>query len=156
MQMVEVNVDAVADLTGRFVEGMRERGRGAIINLASTASFQPIPGAAVYAATKAFVLAFSEAIHNELASSGVTVTAVCPGPVKTEFTAAAGIKGAEDRTPELIWMSPQQVAREAVEGAARGKRVVVPGSLNRVTTLLGQHSPRGLALPVIKRLWSRA
>ena len=155
VQMVRLNVEAVVDLSGRVVEGMARRGRGAIINLASMAAFQPLPGQATYAATKAFVLSLSEAVRTELAGSGVTVTAVCPGPVRTEFVELAGYGDAEDRTPDLFWMSAEDVAREAVSGAERNKRVVVPGSLNRAGAIVGQHSPRAIALPIVKRIWSR-
>ena len=153
VQMVQVNVEAVVDLTARFLPGMVRRGSGAIINVASMAAFQPLPGAAVYAASKSFVLSFSEAIHTEQRGSGVSVTAVCPGPVRTEFTAAAGMGGVEEATPGAIWMSSEQIARHAVEGAAADKRVVVPGTLQRATSMVGQHSPRALALPLIERLW---
>jgi uncharacterized protein len=155
LKMVRLNVEAVVDLSARVVSGMVRRGRGAIINIASTAAFQPIPGQATYAATKAFVLSHSEAIQTELGGSGVTVTAVCPGPVRTEFTQAAGFAGVEDRTPEMLWMSADDVAREAISGAERGKRVVVPGALNRAGALAGQHAPRALALPIVRRIWSR-
>jgi short-subunit dehydrogenase len=152
--MVRVNVEAVVDLTARFLPGMAERGRGAIINIASTAAFQPMPGAAAYAAGKAFVLSFSEALHTEQGGSGVGVTAVCPGPVRTEFTEVAGMTGVQDSTPDAIWMSADEVGRAAVEGAEQGKRVVVPGTINRAQAILGQHSPRALALPLIQRVWS--
>lgn len=152
--MVRLNVEAVVDLTGRFLPGMVERGRGAIINIASLAAFQPMPGAAIYAAGKAFVLSFSEAIRTELRGSGVTVTAVCPGPVKTEFTEAAGMSGVEETTPDAIWMSAEEIGRAAVDGAARDKRVVVPGPINRAQSMLGQHAPRALALPLIHRVWT--
>jgi short-subunit dehydrogenase len=152
-EMVRVNVEAVVDLTGRFLPAMAERGEGTIINIASTASFQPLPGSATYAATKAFVLSFSEAIRTEVRDKGVTVTAVCPGPVRTEFTEVSGMGSVEDRTPGQIWMSAEEVARAAIDGASRGKRVVVPGALNRAGALAGQHSPRSVALPLISRLW---
>ena len=135
---------------------MVNRGRGAVINVASTSAFQPLPGSAVYAAGKSFVLSFSEAIRTELRGSGVTVTAVCPGPVKTEFTEAAGMAGVESATPDLMWTSVEDVARSAVDGAAHDKRVVVPGTLNRVGALAGQHSPRAVALPLIQRVWGAA
>lgn len=154
--MVRLNVEAVVDLTARFLPGMCNRGRGAVINIASTSAFQPLPGAAVYAASKSFVLSFSEAIRTELRGSGVTVTAVCPGPVKTEFVEAAGMEGAEQTTPDIIWTPVEQVARAAVDGAASDKRVVVPGTLHRVGALAGQHSPRAIALPLIQRLWGAA
>ena len=149
--MVRLNVEAVVDLTGRYLPGMGERGRGAIVNIASVGAFQPLPGSATYAATKAFVLSFSEAIHTEQRGSGVTVTAVCPGPVKTEFTEVSGIGGVEDDTPDLIWMTAEEIARHAVEGAEHGKRVVVPGAIARAQSLLGQHTPRARELSVINR-----
>ena len=95
----------------------------------------------------------AEAVRTELRGSGVTVTAVCPGPVRTEFMATAEIPGVEDRTPGAVWMSAEEIARQAVEGAARDKRVVVPGVLNRAGALAGQHSPRAVALPLIGRIW---
>jgi short-subunit dehydrogenase len=153
VEMVRLNVEAVVDLTSRFVGPMVERGRGSVINIASTASFQPLPGSAVYAASKSFVLSFSEAIRTELRGSGVTVTAVCPGPVRTEFTDVAGFPGVEDRTPGAVWMSPEDVARHAVDGAVHDRRVVVPGALNRAGALAGQHSPRAFALPLLNRFW---
>ena len=151
--MVAINVEAVVDLTSRFLTGMVERGRGAVINIASTAAFQPLPGSAVYAASKSFVLSFSEAVNEELRGSGVGVTAVCPGPVRTEFTEVAGFGGVEDRTPGAAWMSAEDVARHAIDGAEHGKRVVVPGALNRATALAGHYSPRSVALPLISRIW---
>jgi uncharacterized protein len=154
--MVRLNVEAVIDLTSRYLPGMAERGRGTILNVASVAAFQPMPGTATYGATKAFVLSFSEALHTEQRGSGVTVTAVCPGPVKTEFLETAGIAGVDEDTPDLIWMSAADVGRHAVEGAEHGKRVVVPGALNRAQSLMGQHAPRALALPIVDRIWGAA
>jgi short-subunit dehydrogenase len=81
------------------------------------------------------------------------VTAVCPGPVKTEFMESAGFPGVEDRTPGVVWMAPEDIARIAVNGASNDKRVVVPGALARVGALAGQHSPRAIALPLIGRIW---
>jgi uncharacterized protein len=153
VEMVRVNVEAVVDLTSRFLGPMVERGRGSVINIASTAAFQPLPGSAVYAASKSFVLSFSEAIRTELRGRGVTVTAVCPGPVRTEFTDVAGVGGVEERTPGAVWMSAEEIARQAVDGAKHDKRVVVPGLLNRASALAGQHSPRAIALPLISRVW---
>lgn len=153
VEMVGLNVEAVVDLTSRFLGPMVEKGRGGVINIASTAAFQPLPGSAVYAASKAFVLSFSEAIRTELRGSGVTVTAVCPGPVKTEFTEVAGVGGVEERTPGAVWMTAEEIARHAVDGAERDRRVVVPGTLNRATAIAGQHSPRAVALPLISRIW---
>jgi len=153
LEMVRLNVEAVVDLTSRFIGPMVERGRGSVINIASTAAFQPLPGSAVYGASKSFVLSFSEAIRTELRGSGVTVTAVCPGPVRTEFMATAEVPGVEDRTPGIVWMSAEDIAHHAVEGAANDKRVVVPGVLNRAGALAGQHSPRAIARPLVARIW---
>jgi uncharacterized protein len=157
LRIIELNCVALTDLQGRCLPAMVERGRGAIINIASMAAFQPLAGNAVYAATKAFVLSLSEAVHVEVAGRGVTVTAVCPGPVKTEFVAEAGIAGAEDRTPGFVWTEVEEVASAAVTGAEKGKRVVVPGGLlNRAGALGGQHAPRSVLLPLARRAWRAA
>jgi short-subunit dehydrogenase len=156
VSMVRLNCEALLDLQARFTPAMVKRGRGAVINVASTAAFQPIPGTATYAATKAFVLSLTEATHAELAGSGVTATALCPGPVRTEFVEVAGVGGAEENLPGIFWTAVEDVARAAVDGADNSKRVVVPGLINRVGGLTGQHSPRMVALPFAKRLWRRA
>jgi short-subunit dehydrogenase len=154
--MVRINCEALLDLQARYSAPMAERGRGAIIDIASTAAFQPMPTNAAYAATKAFVLSLGEATHAELSGAGVTVTVVCPGPVKTAFAEVAGIEDAEGRVPGFVWTAAEDVARAAVEGADRGKRVVVPGLLNRAGAISGQHAPRVLALPLARRIWRRA
>jgi short-subunit dehydrogenase len=156
LAMLRVNCEALLDLQARYLPAMVARGRGAVINIASMAAFQPIPGTATYAATKAFVLSLSEAVHEELKGTGVTVTAVCPGPVKTEFSQVAGIEHAEDQLPDFFWMASEAIAKAAVEGAESGKRVVVPGLLNRAGALTGHHTPRVLALPIVKRIWRQA
>lgn len=156
VEMTRLNVEAVVDLTARFVPAMVARGQGTVINTASTAAFQPLPGTANYAATKAFVLSLSEAISSELGSKGITVTALCPGPVRTEFMEAANLEHTEETTPDFLWSTAEEVAAAAVRGAEQGKRVVVPGTLNRAGALMGQHSPRSIALPLAKRIWSSA
>ena len=153
LRMVRVNIEAVVDLTGRLLPAMAARGRGAVINVASTAAFQPLPGSAVYAASKAFVLSFSESLRTELRDRGVSVTALFPGPVPTEFPEVTGMGDSAGRTPDVFWTSPEEVAREGVDGAAHGKRVVVPGVLNRAGAIAGQHSPRAVAVPLIERFW---
>jgi uncharacterized protein len=155
VEMVALNCEAVVDLTGRYLPGMVDRGEGAVINIASTAAFQPLPSNATYAATKAFVLSFTEAVHAELSGTGVTLTAVCPGPVRTEFAERAGIGGAEEKTPGLLWMSAEDLAEEAIQATEKGKRAVVPGILNQAGSLVGRHSPRALALPLSRRLWKQ-
>jgi uncharacterized protein len=154
--MVRLNCEALLDLQATFLPAMVERGRGAVINVASTAAFQPIPGTATYAATKAFVLSLSEAVHEELRGTGVTLTAVCPGPVRTEFAEVAGIGEAEDQVPDFFWMSSETVARSAVDAAEKGKRAIVPGILNRAGAVTGQHVPRAFALPIARRIWRQA
>lgn len=156
LSMVRLNCEALLDLQARYSPGMADRGRGAIINVASTAAFQPIPGTGTYAASKAFVLSLSEAAHSELKGRGVTVTALCPGPVKTEFAEVAGVGGAEQQLPDMFWTPVAEVAAAAVAGADSGKRVVVPGLMNRAGAITGQHAPRMLALPLTKRLWRQA
>jgi short-subunit dehydrogenase len=154
VEMVRVNCEAVVDLSSRYLPEMVRRGRGAAINVASMAAFQPLPGSTTYAASKAFVLNYTEALHEELKGTGVTATAVCPGPVRTEFMNASGIERA-DRTPDFVWMSPEDVAEEAVKAAEAGKRAIVPGKLNYAGSLLGRHSPRKIVLPLSRRIWSR-
>jgi uncharacterized protein len=151
--MIRTDVEAVADLCSLFLPGMVERGRGAVLNVASTAAFQPIPGQAGYGASKAFVLSYSHAIRAELRGTGVTVTALCPGPVKTEFVEAAGFKEeeAEGSLPKFMWVSAQQVARAAVEGLERGRAVVVPGISNRIAAYLGYIAPREILMPIVAR-----
>ena len=151
--MVRTNCEAVVSLTGVYLAGMVGRRRGAVLNLASLISFQPVPFQSTYAATKAFVLAFTESVHGELHGSGVTVTAVCPGPVRTEFGEQGGFGGAEDRIPAFVWLTADKVAADAVKGLESGQRVVVPGALNRVAAVSGHYAPRALLLPLLRRLW---
>jgi uncharacterized protein len=153
LEMLRLNCEAIVDLTSRFMPGMVGRSRGAVINVASTAAMQPMPGNANYAATKAFVLSLSEALANESRSKGVTVTCLCPGPVRSEFAERAGLGDPESRTPDILWSTPEQVAAAAVRGAEQGKRVVVPGMLNQATAIGGRLAPRMLALPAVRRLW---
>jgi len=154
LEMVRLNCEAVVDLCARYLPEMVARGRGNVINIASTGAFQPMPKSATYGATKAFVLSHSEAIHHELRGTGVSLTAVCPGPVRTEFVEAADIRGV-DNAPGFVWMSAEDLAKEAVDAAEAGKRAVVPGMLNYAGMLLGRHSPRLLTLPFAERFWSQ-
>jgi uncharacterized protein len=143
--MIRVNCEALVALTSAWLPGMVERGRGAVIQLASVAAFQPIPVQAVYAASKAFVLSFSEAVSAELRGTGVTMTALCPGPVETEFLGAGGFK-TERPGPSFVWSSAESVAHAGIDGAHKGKRVVIPGLGNRATAMLGQHGPHAVLL----------
>jgi uncharacterized protein len=143
--MVRVNIEALVALTSAWLPGMVERGRGAVIQVASVASFQPIPVQAVYAATKAFVRSFSEAVSAELKGTGVAMTALCPGPVETEFVEAGGFKN-ESPGPSFIWSTAEEVAKAGIEGADKGKRVVIPGVANRASAFFGQHGPHSMLL----------
>ena len=153
-EQVRVNVDAVHDLTGAFVPTMIDRGEGAILNVASTAAFQPLPYQATYAATKAFVLAFSEAVHTDLTGTGVSCTALCPGPTRTEFTEVAGM-GEFEKTPDLFWQSAADVARDAIVGMLAGRRTVLPGVMNKASANAGRLAPRSVLLPVMRAVWGR-
>jgi short-subunit dehydrogenase len=151
--MVRTNCEAIVALTGHYLPQMAERGRGAVLNLASLIAFQPVPFQATYGASKAFVLSFTDAVHEEMRGTGVTVTAVCPGPVRTEFGEQGGFGGADDRIPEPLWLEADKVARDALAALARGDRVVVPGAGNQIAALWGQHLPRSVLLPLVRRLW---
>ncbi len=127
-EMMAVNVTALTVLTRSLVPGMIARKRGAILNVSSTAGFLPIAGFAVYAATKAYVTSFSEAIRAELHGTGVTVTSLCPGPVYTEFTEVAARPGAKrDRTPVFVHVSAEEVARIALAAIEHDRPLVIPG-----------------------------
>jgi uncharacterized protein len=148
--VVKVNVEAVHELTGAFLPRMVEQGVGAVLNVASTAAFQPLPGFATYAATKAFVHSFSEAVHSELSGTGVSVTSLAPGFTKTEFEQRAGAEDAAAKLPGFTWMESDDVARQAVEGMIAGKRTVVPGVLNKAVSTSGRFVPRTVLLPLFK------
>jgi short-subunit dehydrogenase len=154
--MIRVNCEALVALTTAFLPAMAERGRGAVINVASMAAFQPIPAQAVYAATKAFVLSFSESVHTEVKKTGVTVTALCPGPVATEFIEAAGFKKSKEQMgPSFAWASAEEVAKVGIEAADKGKRVAIPGAGNRVVAVATQHTPRSVLLRTVAPTWRR-
>ncbi|HEX6568153.1 MAG TPA: SDR family oxidoreductase, partial [Acidimicrobiales bacterium] len=153
LAMIRTDVEAVAHLCSLVLPGMVERGTGAVLNVASTAAFQPIPGQAGYAASKAFVLAYSQALRGELRGRGVTVTALCPGPVDTEFAETAGFDSAEAEAalPRFMWVSAEKVAEAGVDGLDRGRAVVVPGLANRVGAAGARLAPRSLLVPLIAR-----
>jgi len=153
VQMVRTNVEAVVGLTHAVAGEMVRRRRGAILNVASSAGFQPIPKQATYAATKAFVLSFSEALSSELGDSAITVTALCPGPVRSEFVAVAAMEQAAEEAPEFVWISSEQCARAGVEGLERGRRVVVPHMPIRASVAMSRYTPHSILLPLMKRFY---
>src|SRR3954449_8555127 len=149
--MVPLNVAAVHELTLAFLPEMVERRAGAILNVASLAAFQPVPGMATYAATKVSVQSSSEALHAELAGTGVSCPGLAPGPVPTEFGAVAGTANADSLVPGFVSESPEEVASAAVRGMLRGRRSVVPGAATKALATGGRHVPRSLLLPVARR-----
>ncbi|HLH96729.1 MAG TPA: SDR family oxidoreductase [Xanthobacteraceae bacterium] len=143
LAMIDLNVRALTDLSLAWVDALA-RHRGGILNVASVAAFLPGPGMAVYYASKAYVLSFSEALHQELAPRGVRVTALCPGPVPTEFQERAGVK--DLKYPRALTRSPERVAEEGYRALKEGRRVVVPGFANQLVTQLVGFFPRKLVL----------
>jgi uncharacterized protein len=154
-EQVLVLVEAVVMLTAAFLPAMVRRGSGAVLNVASTAGMQPLPYSAGYSAAKAYVLAFSEAIHQEVRGLGVTVTALAPGPVETEFWDEAGWqvggRSFEKAFPGTAKPSARDVAKAGVSGLADGRRVVVPGLPMRAGMLAARYVPHAIKLPVIER-----
>ena len=140
LKMVDLNVRSLVDLTHRFLVPMRERKQGTIINVASTAGFQAVPFMATYAATKAFVLSFSEALWEENRRHGVRVMALCPGVTETNFFAASEM----DRPPMRTMQTPEEVVDVALRGLARGKSTVVSGWSNYLIIETERLLPRSL------------
>lgn len=151
LAMIQVNLVAVTELAKRLLPAMLKRRRGRILNLASTAAFQPGPLMAVYYATKAYVLSFSEALANETAGSGVTVTALCPGPTLTEFQKQAGLERTRLFRSPLMLDAPT-VALAGYRGMMRGKRVVIPGIGNRLLVEAVRLSPRRLVTAIARQI----
>jgi short-subunit dehydrogenase len=153
LDVIEVNTRALTELTLRFIDSIK-RQRGGILNVASIAGFLPGPGMAVYHATKAYVVSFTEALHEELKGDRVRVCALCPGPVETEFNEKAGVP--HDYFPQFLTVSAERVAREGYEGFMSGHRVVVPGLPNRLITLLPRLLPHGVILAAEQMRWKLA
>ena len=151
LAQIDVNVSALTHLTKRVLPWMRANGRGHVMNMASVASFQPGPLMAVYYASKAYVLSFSEALANECRGSGVSVTAVCPGPTTTGFQRRAGVPP-NARAGGAPAMSSRAVAELAFRGALAGTPVVVTGVRNRVAAFFGRHLPRAVTARVVRRI----
>lgn len=144
---VTVNALALMELTHAALPGMVDRGAGAVLNIASLAGFQPIPGMAVYSASKAFVQTFSEAVHEELHGTGVSCTVLCPGPVPTEW---AEVADAHQFSVPIVEVSAGEVAEAAIVGMLEGKRSVVPGLVPNVVALAGRFTPRCVLLPALQ------
>jgi hypothetical protein len=150
MGMLALNVTALTRLTHLALPAMLARGDGGIMNVASTAAFQAGPNMAVYYATKAYVLSFSEALHEEVRERGVRVTALCPGPTRSEFAKRADME--ESRLFRRAAMSARDVAEAGVDGFRAGHAVVIPGASNVVGATLAKFMPRALTRRAAGRL----
>jgi hypothetical protein len=148
---IDLNIVALVKLTRMLLPAMVARHRGTIINVASTAAFQAVPFMTTYAATKAFVLSFSEGLSAELAGSGVEVLALCPGPVKTEFQAVA--QNQKARVPAFAYIDAATVAAQGLAAAARGRTVYINGAINSVTAYLVRIMPRALIRYFARRIY---
>jgi short-subunit dehydrogenase len=149
-EMMQVNMVAATHLTKLFLPQIRAR-EGSVLNVASTAAFQPGPFMSVYYASKAYLLSFSEALSEELEGTGCTVTCLCPGPVATNFQKRAYLQGTAMVNSPLI-VDVREVARQGYEGMKRGKRIVIPGWKNRVGVEMLRISPRATVTKVVRKL----
>lgn len=152
LEMMQVNMTALVHLTRLFLPGMVDRKKGKILNVSSLAAFEPGPFMAMYYATKAFVSSYSEAIADELRGTGVTVTALCPGPTRTGFQARAGTE--RNRTASEF-MEAAEVARVGYRGLLAGKAVVIPGLRNRLIALFVKLIPRSIATRLVRMIHNR-
>ncbi|HVE41728.1 MAG TPA: SDR family oxidoreductase [Planctomycetota bacterium] len=150
LAQIQLNVTTLTHLTKLLLPGMLRRGRGKILNVASTAAFQAGPLMAVYYATKAYVLSFSEALANELKGSGVSVTCLCPGGTRTGFMARAKMGNPEILSKSSVMMEAADVARRGVDGLMKGKRLVIPGMLNKILAHATRFGTRGLNASVVR------
>jgi len=153
LEMLQVNVLALTQLTKLFLRGMIERRYGRILNLASTAAFEPGPLMAVYYASKAYVLSFSEALANELHGTGVTVTALAPGPTRTGFQKRGRLE--DSRLVQGNIGDAQSVALAGYRGLMAGKTLVIPGFSNKLIPWIVRVSPRGVVTRVVRRMQER-
>ena len=140
LEMIDLNIRSLTNLSFIVIDDMRAHGGGSILNVASTAAFQPGPNMAVYFATKAYVLSFTEALHEEWKDRGIKVSALCPGPTRTEFGDVAGIKtlGSFDR----LAMEAEPVVRAGLEGLDRNQAIVIPGATNKIGAWSTRLAPR--------------
>src|SRR2546423_6641596 len=153
LRQLRLLVEAVVDLSARYIPGMVERGRGAVINVSSTSGLQPLPNNAGYSAAKVYVDYWNDALHDELRRSGVTVTAVLPGPVRTGFQEASNADYFADRLPGFAFKPPERIAEDALRAAERGRRSIVPGGpLLKAAFRPNRFAPRRLQLAVARRL----
>jgi short-subunit dehydrogenase len=155
LEELQLNVVTLTHLTKKLLPGMLARRRGGVLNLASTAGFQPGPLMAVYYATKAYVISFSEALAEELSGTGVAVSVLCPGPTATGFQQRAGMEASKLFSGMLQVADAAAVARAGYEGFRAGKRIVIPGLINKVGVQSIRVSPRALITKMVKRMQAR-
>ncbi|MGH7833970.1 MAG: SDR family NAD(P)-dependent oxidoreductase [Candidatus Binatia bacterium] len=153
LSMLQVHLSSLTHLTKRCLKKMLERGAGKILNVASTAAFQPGPMMAVYYATKAYQVSFSGALASELRGSGVTVSVLCPGPTRTEFQKRAGM--APSKLFNRFAMDSADVAQAGYRGLMRGDTLIIPGFVNRFLALIVRFVPRGFAAATIRRIQAK-
>ncbi len=154
LSMMQVNMVALTHLTKLFLPALVSRGSGKIMNVASTAAFQPGPLMAVYYATKAYVLSFSEALAEELSDSGVTVTALCPGPTETGFQSRADMEDSKLVSGRDI-MSAEEVAQQGYKAMMDGRRVFIPGTMNKLMAASVRFTPRKMVTSIVKKMQER-
>ena len=152
LQMIDLNVRALTELSLAFVDSLA-RHRGGVLNVGSMAGFLPGPGMAVYYASKAYVLSFTEALHSELGPHGIRVAVLCPGPVPTEFAERAGVR--DGLAPNILTQSADFVAEAGYRGLMAGHRTIVPGLINKLVTMLIRMIPRSWLLWLVDRRQSR-
>jgi short-subunit dehydrogenase len=148
IEMMQVNMISLVELTKYFLQDMIEKKKGRILNVASTAAFAPGPLMSIYYATKAFVLSFSEALSNELKGTGITVTALCPGPTRTGFQERANLE--KSRLFSLKVMNARTVALKGYKGLMKGKAIVIPGLFNKLLILSVRLSPRTMVAKITR------
>lgn len=151
LEEIDLNVRALTELSHAAIQQMKPKRSGTIINVGSTGSYQPVPYMSTYAATKAYVLFFSEGLHEEAKQYGVTVTCLCPGGTRTEFQQVAGV--AERSIPRAAFMGPAPVVKAALDGAKAGRAIVIPGMMNKATANLHRVFPRFAVRKIAGRMF---
>lgn len=153
LEEIDLNVRALTQLSHAALQHMKEKKRGTIINVASTGAYQPIPYMSTYAATKAYVLSFSEGLHEEAKAYGVTVTCLCPGGTRTEFQQVANVD--ESSLPRIGWMTVGPVVKHALKAAKSGSAIAVPGTVNKLTANLPRFTPRFAARKIAGSMFKK-
>lgn len=153
LEEIDLNIRTLTMLTHAALGPMRERGTGTIVNVASTGAYQPVPYMSTYAATKAYVLSFSEAVHEEAKEYGVTVTCLCPGGTRTEFQQVAGVD--ERALPRVGWMSAEAVVKHAIAAAKAGSAIATPGIVNKTTANMARVFPRFAVRKIAGRMFKK-